>query len=195
VDEDALQQEFSQKSLRQWMRSHEGHRSFTVLRHPLARAHHAFCTKILTTGPGSFGGIRKTLKRVHKLPVPDGEPDGSWTVAQHRAAFLGFLEFVKANLSGQSSVRQDAHWASQAAILQGMGNFALPDFVLREDELATALPELAAKLGHESAPQIKVPESDAPYTLADVYDPQIEAAARDAYARDYLVFGFGDWRG
>ncbi|WP_322867321.1 sulfotransferase family 2 domain-containing protein [Aquicoccus sp. G2-2] len=195
VEEAALQQEFSQKSLRQWMRAHEEHRSFTVLRHPVARAHHAFCTKILTTGPGSFGGIRKTLKRVHKLPVPDGEPDGSWTVAQHRAAFLGFLEFVKANLSGQSSVRQDAHWASQAAILQGMGNFALPDFVLREDELATALPELAAKLGHESAPQIKVPESDAPYTLADVYDPQIEAAARDAYARDYLVFGFGDWRG
>ena len=194
LDGGELQTDFSQKSLRQWMRANKGHRSFTVLRHPVARAHHAFCNKILTTGPGSYGGIRKTLRRVHKMPIPEGEPDAGWSLDQHRAAFLSFLEFVRANLSGQSSVRQDAHWTSQAAVLQGMGSFALPDLVLREEEMAGALPALARRMGHEAAPAVGRAEPEAPFALSDIYDGDVEAAAQDAYARDYLVFGFGKWR-
>ena len=38
---------FEQKSLRHWKRKHPGHRSFTVLRHPLLRAHAAFRHKIV----------------------------------------------------------------------------------------------------------------------------------------------------
>ena len=30
--------------------------------------------------------------------------------------------------------------------------------------------------------------------LAAIYDAEIESAARDACQRDYLAFGFGDWR-
>ncbi|MEZ5714623.1 MAG: nodulation protein NodH [Paracoccaceae bacterium] len=193
VDEAALLAEFSQQSLRQWMRDTPGHRTFTVLRHPVARAHHAFCTRILTTGKGSYGGIRKTLRRVHKLPIPEGEPDGGWSLADHRAAFVAWLDFVKANLSGQSAVRQDAHWASQAAVLQGMGQFALPDLVLREEELAGALPALARRLGHDSAPEVGKAGPEAPFALSEVYDDSVEAAAQEAYARDYLVFGFERW--
>jgi hypothetical protein len=193
VDEAALLAEFSQQSLRQWMRDTPGHRTFTVLRHPVARAHHAFCTRILTTGKGSYGGIRKTLRRVHKLPIPEGEPDGGWSLADHRAAFVAWLDFVKANLSGQSAVRQDAHWASQAAVLQGMGQFALPDLVLREEELAGALPALARRQGHDSAPEVGKAGPEAPFALSEVYDDSVEAAAQEAYARDYLVFGFERW--
>lgn len=195
LDAAPLQGDFSQKTLRQWMRKNTGHRSFTVLRHPVARAHHAFVTRILTTGKGSFAGIRRTLRRVHKLPIPEGEPDAGWSADQHRAAFLGFLDFVRANLAGQSSVRQDAHWASQAAILHGMGNFALPDLVLREEELREALPALARKLGVETAPEIGRAAPEQPFALADIYDDSVEAAAQDAYQRDYLVFGFDRWRG
>lgn len=194
VDEDALIGEFSQKALRQWMRERPRHRAFTVLRHPVARAHHAFCTKILATGPGTYGGIRKTLKRMHKLPLPESAPDAAWSAERHRAAFLSFLEFVKANLAGQSSVRADSHWASQAAILQGMGTFALPDMVLREDEMASDLRMLAARLGIAQAPDIPAAAQDGPHALATIYDDEIEAAARNAYARDYLVFGFENWR-
>ena len=189
-----LLRDFNQKSLRHWMRENVGHRSFTVLRHPVARAHHAFCTRILTTGKGSFAGIRQTLRRVHKLPVPEGEPGADWTAEAHRVALIAFLDFVKANLSGQSSVRQDAHWASQAAILHGMGNFAQPDMILREDELPGALPALARKMGHETAPVIAAAPEDGPFALGDIYDGDVEAAAREAYQRDYLTFGFGDWR-
>ncbi|WP_137700979.1 sulfotransferase family 2 domain-containing protein [Marimonas lutisalis] len=193
VGPDALQGDFDQKSLRKWMRDNSGHRSFTVLRHPVARAHHAFTTRILTTGKGSFGGIRKTLRRVHKLPIPEGEPDAGWSRDDHRAAFLSFLEFIKANLSGQSAVRQDPAWASQAAILHGMGNFALPDFVLREEELAAYLPALAQQVGYMDAPDLEEARPDRPFALADIYDDATEAAAQDAYQRDYLVFGFGKW--
>lgn len=37
-----------QKSLRQWKRARPGHRSFTVIRHPLLRAHQAFLTQIVS---------------------------------------------------------------------------------------------------------------------------------------------------
>ena len=38
----------NRRSLRQWKRKHPGHRSFTVLRHPLLRAHAAFRRKIVS---------------------------------------------------------------------------------------------------------------------------------------------------
>jgi hypothetical protein len=38
---------FDNKSLRQWKRDHSGHRTFTVVRHPLLRAHVAFREKIV----------------------------------------------------------------------------------------------------------------------------------------------------
>ncbi|MDG1409068.1 MAG: hypothetical protein P8Q50_15005 [Octadecabacter sp.] len=61
---------FTQKALRDWKRSHVGHRSFTVIRHPVARAHAAFCDKILPTGEGSYVGIRKMLSQQFKLNLP-----------------------------------------------------------------------------------------------------------------------------
>ena len=36
---------------------------------------------------------------------------------------------------------------------------------------------------------------DAPVALADYYDADVEAAVRAAYQRDYMMFGFGAWRG
>jgi len=66
---DELQDGFSQKTLRQWRGAHPGFRSFTVLRHPVARAHHAFCQRILNDGPGNFSRIRKIIRQVYQLPA------------------------------------------------------------------------------------------------------------------------------
>ncbi|MCR8548743.1 nodulation protein NodH [Salipiger sp. P9] len=193
VDAGALARDFTQKSLRQWKRERTGHRSFTVLRHPLARAHDAFCTKILTTGPGSYKGIRKTLRRAHNLPIPEEEPGSDYTLEAHREAFTAFLNFLRANLSGQTAVRIDGHWASQAQVIQGMSELTLPDMIVREDEMASYLPALAMQVGHQAPPDpVHVPVS-APYALAEIYDDQLENAAREAYQRDYLMFGFDDW--
>jgi LPS sulfotransferase NodH len=193
VPVDTLPTKLNQKGLRQWKRRNPGHRSFTVLGHPVARAHAAFCGRILQTGPGSFADIRKTLRNFHKLPIPGGEPDESYDRRAHRAAFAAFLEFLKANLAGQTNIRIDAHWATQAAVLQGMSNFALPDIILREDEIETALPALAGKVGYEKAPVPGAAVPDTPVALSDIYDEDIEALASDVYQRDYMMFGFGKW--
>ena len=184
-----LQKKFSQKELRQWMRARPGHRSFTVLPHPVARAHRVFCDKILE---GGFREIRKVLRQRYKLPIP-GTPGGAYSLEQHREAFLGFLGFLKANLAQQTGLRIDPHWASQAAVLEGFAQFATPDLVLREDEMETELAHLAARTGLEAPALAGVP-ADSPFALDQIYDAEIEAAAADAYARDYLLFGFRAWQ-
>ncbi|MDA7423867.1 sulfotransferase family 2 domain-containing protein [Thalassococcus lentus] len=193
VDGKALVSDFSQNTLRAWKRERPGHRSFTVVRHPLARAHEAFCSKILTTQKGSFLGIRKTLRRAHNFPIPEGEPGPDYDVNAHRAAFTAFLAFCKANLQGQTAVRVDGHWATQAQCLQGMSEFTLPDMIIREDEMASYLPALAMQVGHDGPPDPEAVPNKAPFSLAEIYDDQIEALGREAYLRDYLMFGFDDW--
>ncbi|WP_299922983.1 sulfotransferase family 2 domain-containing protein [uncultured Pelagimonas sp.] len=193
VDDNALERNFKQNTLRAWKRQRPGHRSFTVIRHPLARAHEAFCSKILTTKKGSFAGIRKTLRRAHNLPIPEGEPDDEYTVDAHRTAFTSYLAWTKANLLGQTAVRVDGHWATQAQCIQGMSEFTLPDMIIREDEMALYLPALAMQVGHTAPPEPTANPNSAPYALAQIYDDQIEALAREAYMRDYIMFGFDNW--
>ncbi|SFE50896.1 sulfotransferase family 2 domain-containing protein [Roseivivax sediminis] len=190
---DALENGFSQKTLRQWKSARPGHRSFTVLRHPLARAHAAFCGKILATGPGTFAAIRRMLGRKYGMDLPDDPADPGYDADAHRAAFEGYLRFVKDNLNGQTAVRVDAHWASQTQILQGMAEFTLPDMLIREDEMAAYLPALAMQVGHADAPEPEHRPTAAPHGLARIYDDTLEALAREAYARDYIMFGFDDW--
>ena len=178
---------FTQKTLRQWKQARPGHRSFTVLRHPLARAHSAFVDKIVTRGPGSFSEIRETLRKHFGLKLPED----ALTPDQHAAAFTAFLGFLKANLGGQTAIRVDAAWASQTAILQGMAGFALPDLILREEDLPQALPALA-RLSDRAAPAL--PATD-PHTalLAQIVTPQMQTLAREIYQRDMITFGYGPW--
>ncbi|WP_297770479.1 nodulation protein NodH [uncultured Roseovarius sp.] len=193
VSEETLPTKLNQKALRQWMRRKAGHRRFTVLRHPVARAHAAFCEKILVKGPGCYRDIRRTLRNFHKLPIPGGALDESYDRAAHRTAFAAFLVFLKANLAGQTGIRIDAHWATQATVLEGMAQFALPDMVIRESEMAGYLAALARQVGYAKPPAPPAVASGEPFDLADIYDAEIEALARDAYHRDYLAFGFRDW--
>lgn len=197
VEVSDLRTEFTQSSLRAWKRAFEGHRSFTVLRHPLARAHVAFCERILDTGPGTFDQIRKTLIRVHNLPLPetgaDPETDPTYDFAAHRAAFLAFLKFLKANLAAQTGIRVDPHWASQLAVLQGYADFGMPDLILREDSLARDLSTLALQVGVSPGPEPAGGPTRLTERLRAIYDAEVEAAARAALGADYTAFGFGDW--
>ena len=188
---------FSQKSLRDWQDAHVPHRRFAVLRHPVARAHAAFCDQILTGGPGNLPEIRANLRRVHKLPIPEDTPDllnpGGYDEDAHKSAFLAFLKFLKNNLSGQTSIRVDPSWAGQLTLLQGMAQFALPDAVLREDRLTQDLVKLAGQVGVKNPPELHATAHASENWLTAIYDSSIEKAAREAYARDYTAFGFEDW--
>jgi LPS sulfotransferase NodH len=186
---------FSQKSLRDWHQTHDRLRRFTVLAHPVARAHAAFCDRIVSRGKGSFPQLRETLCKVHKLPLPaEVTSVADYDDRAHAAAFTAFLQFLRNNLAGQTGVRVDAAWASQQAILQGMAQIVLPDVILREDEMPTALPALARNLGHANPPDVTLRPHPHQDRLRAIYDPLIEAIAKDAYARDYEAFGFGPWR-
>src|SRR6056297_478178 len=195
VSQETLPTHLNQKALRQWKRRNPGHRSFTVLRHPVARAHDAFCKKILSNGPGAFTDIRKTLRNFYKIPIPGGEPDATYDRRAHREAFVGFLNFLRANLSGQTNIRTDAHWASQVVILQGMAQFGIPDMVLREADMAKHLTMLAGQIGYSAAKTPERAPDDSPFALADIYDDEIEALVSDIYQRDYVMFGFEPWTG
>jgi hypothetical protein len=185
----ALERDFGQKTLRQWKRAHLGSRSFTVLRHPLARAHWTFCNLIVT---GALAEVRALLGRAYKVDLPKpGQSHADATA--HRAAFLGFLRFARLSLSGQTGARVDPHIASQTAVLQGYAGFQGPDLVLREERLVSGLAFLAAEVGL-ACPPLQMPEEAAPFALDEIHDAELEAATREAYARDYLGFGFGDWR-
>ncbi len=188
-----LPTKMNQKQLRQWKRKHPGHRTFTVLRHPVARAHSVFCERILSTGAGSYLQIRQTLRKQFKLPIPGQEPNKNYTLASHRAAFEVFLGFVRANLAGQTAIRVDAAWCSQSHTLASFSDFMLPDYVLREDEMARMLPQIARQVGHDNPDLPQRASSDQPYALAEIYDDQLEALVADVYARDYLMFGFKTW--
>ena len=183
-----IEGDFTQKSLRQWKRARPRHRSFTVLRHPLARAHEAFVSQILS---GAYREIRNQLEKAHKVPLPPVGGDYP-DLTSHRAGFLAFLKWLKLNVAGQTGIRVDAHWASQTAVLQGFAQFQTPDVILREERLAEGLAFLATEVGLETLPEPPTVPIDE--TLAAIWDQEIEAAARDAYARDSMAFGFGDWR-
>jgi LPS sulfotransferase NodH len=193
ADRDDLLTGLNQQALRQWKQQHPKHRSFTVLRHPVARAHQAFCEKILQTGPGSYPAIRKKLRNFYKLPLPGRLPDANYDLGTHQQAFIAFLEFLRANLAGQTSVRVDVHWASQTTILQGMAHFCLPDVIIREPDMQKELPALARQIGIENATPPHAAPDDNPFALKDIYNDKIEALAKSIYQRDYLMFGFQNW--
>jgi len=190
IDVGHLATGFSQKSLRQWKRQHTGHRSFTVIRHPVRRLHAAFVTHILGSGPETFWDMREALRKNYKLPIPKDEPDASYGVDDHRMAFLAFAKFVQGNLGGQTGLRVDPSWASQTEVLHGLAQVFVPDMVLREDNLETGLAQLAAQVGLTS-PGLADEVETSPVPLAAIYDKEVEKTVQAAYRKDYVMFGFG----
>lgn len=183
----------SQKDIRRWKRERDRTRAFTMLRHPVARLHDTFCRRVLMPGPDCFAEIRDTLRGHYKLPIPEGAPGMGYNAAAHRAAFLAFARFVAGNLGGQTAIRVDPSWASQSSLLQGMAQFMLPDLILREDEAALHLQELATRIGLD-APAWEEEPAPPPLPLSAIYDREIEETVRAIYRRDYIMLGFAAWR-
>ncbi|WP_299026485.1 nodulation protein NodH [uncultured Sulfitobacter sp.] len=192
--QNALGMKMTQQQLRQWKRKSVGHRSFTVLRHPILRAHDVFCHRIMNSGQGSYLQLRRTLVRRYKLPLPEEGTENTVDLATHRTAFLAFLAFLKGNLAGQTSVRVDPAWCTQAQAIQGFGEFTLPDLILREDDMVRELDALARSVGYTDAPRVAPVSLHGFHALEDFYDDETETLGADVYERDYMMFGFDRWR-
>ncbi len=184
----AVENGFDRQGLRQWRDANPGQRSFTVLRHPLARAHAAFSDFVAKEW---MPELRPYLKRVHKYQLPP-KGMGYADADAYREGLLVFLELVKHILAGRTELKLPLHLATQRAILQGFGTVQPPDLVLREDRLAAGLAHLCAEVGVD-CPALPPSPEKLPFDLGAIYGPDLEAAARAAYGRDYNGFGFTDW--
>lgn len=184
-----VQEGFEQKSLRQWKRAHPGLRSFTVVRHPLLRAHAAFRRMIVMA---EAPDLRRILINGYmaELQAP-GEAFAS--VEAERAAFRIFLTYCRLATNGQTGAKVDPAIASQTALVQGFAGFHPLDLIIREDRLAEGLSFLAAETGTPPPPSAPPPDP-AEAALVSVHNESLEEAAEKAYARDYLGFGFTRWK-
>ena len=172
---------FTQAGLRQWKRDRPGHRGFTVIRHPLHRAWAAFGHLLAGARPE----LRQLLREVHRVALP-ADPDlpgmGAEESARH---FAAFLDFLRRNLHGQTSLPTHPIWASQAEVIAGFARFGSADLIAREDRLAEDLDWLARSAG------IDAPAAPAGADWPDfLEDRALVTAARQAYLRDYVTFGF-----
>lgn len=189
----AVESGLTQRDLRRWKRQHPGHRSFTVLRHPLPRAHDAFCRCILPPDVETFAEIRSLLISQYGIPLPPKLPDENYDLEKHRGSFLKFLKFLAGNLGGQTALRVDSSWASQHALVQAIGQFVMPDRVIRAEMLEADLSGIAREVGFNS-PKIDCGLGESsPFHLEEVATPSIEKACAKAYQRDYMMFGFDAW--
>lgn len=183
-----LLRDFDRQGLRKWKAGHPGQRSFTVLRHPLARAHAAWCDYLARE---NVADLRGYMKRIHRFDLPP-KGEGFPSLEAHRAGFVVFLEFVKHLMDGRTDLKVPPQFASLSATLAGFAQVQAPDVLIREDRLEAGLRFVAEEAGLPFHP-LPAAREEAPWPLAEVVDARVEAAAKDAYGRDYAAYGFGSW--
>jgi LPS sulfotransferase NodH len=187
---DDLLRDFSAEAWRAWQERNGGYVAFSVIRHPLERAHHIYRTQILH---GARENVRLWMKRVHDVVLPDKTQIASYGSAEHRAGFAAYLHFVHASLNGQTSIPVQPAWDTQAALLAGIVTQCPLAVVLTADRFAATVPALGQMLGY-TLPAYAPKRVVNRLTLDSIYDAEIEVLGRAAYGADYLALGFGDWR-
>lgn len=175
-----LTRDFNQNTLRQWKRDRPGHRSFTVIRHPLTRAWAAF-EALLTTGNSA---LRQQMRDIYRVALPPDDALLDMGDDRMVALFADFLDFLRRNLNGQTSLPVHPGWASQTEVVAGFSRFMTPDVVLREDRLPQDLSWLLASVGADGGEYRAEPMPDF------LNDKVLKKAAKAAYLRDYVGFGF-----
>ena len=189
ADPQELRRNFGQRPLRRWKNTHPNHRSFTVVHHPVARAYDVFCRHILPIKDDRYAELRRGLRRVHNIALPEHPDDPPLSTGEIRRCFGEFLNFLKFNLASQTALRVDGAWASQSKIIQGFCKFAAPHMIVRAENLNEELKLLTQQVGltWQAPPPAPLPQGP---ELSEIYDTEFESLARAAYAADYTNFGF-----
>lgn len=185
----ALKTGMTQKELGDWLENATPMVSFAVVDHPLERAYRVFMSHIFPPDRTVFPKIRRRLKKHFGVPLPDDL--GSWSAQDHAASFEGFLIFLKSNLSGQTSIRIDAIWEAQHKLLAGLFDVQPIARVIRSTDFLEEALQIADAIGAQM-PAMSQPGASG-IQLEDIYSKRLENLARAAYAKDYRMFGFGNW--
>lgn len=183
---EALIAGFDEGRLQGWRRQHPGHRSFTVLRHPLKRMHWLYTHRLMAHQ------MEPVIEHMTRLFGAQMSGDmQALSPQQHQDNMAALLKFARASLNGQTGLQPWPAWATQSANLAGYAQVGSPDVILREDTLAQDLPDLARSVGASSAPGW-IDESPRQPPLAVFATPELQALCRHAYERDYVQFGFAE---
>ena len=175
----------TQAALRKWKRGHPGHRSFSVVRHPVDRAWDMYRRHLVDDAPEPMEQVQAVLRDSFKVDL-GGDPV---------AGFLSSMSFVKANLNRQTALAPRPAFGSQALLLEGIARVMPPDMVLRRETFADDFQRLVTDVGVNAVPAATAaaaPSLAGP-SLAEAYDKSMEAAVKAAYPRDYMMFGYGRW--
>lgn len=187
---DTLLSDFTRETWRDWQRANPQRMAFTVLRHPLQRAHDVFVDQVIL---GNRVNVRAFIERGRGLELPQDKADlAQMDTEQHRSGFLGFLQFVKANLNGQTAVQTRPIWASQSRLIEGIVTQCPLHRLIREEHLSEELPALGNAFGCV-LPVFEPVRVQRQIDLSAIYDQSVEAAGRAAYGRDYEMLGFQDF--
>ena len=126
------------------------------------------------------------MRDVHRVALPPDAELAALDDGRKAELFEAFLDFLRRNLNGQTSLPTPSDWASQSEILAGFSRFGAPDLVLRESDLVRDLAWLAASARIKNP--VDAPE--VPEFPTFLTEQSLRAAAKKAYLRDYVAFGF-----
>lgn len=181
VGREGLLSGMTQKDLRKWMRTTPGFVSFGILRHPVPRTLHAY--RALQRATDARGAeTREILSTRYGVPF-EGDAFPS------PGAVLAFVDVLKGNLKGQTSLRAPADWATQASLLQAASQVVQPQRIIREPDAAGALAQIAAALGVD-APDYAGGVQPGPGAAAAMANADVQRAVFDTYRKDYVQYGF-----
>lgn len=194
----------SQRTLFEWMQSNPDVIAITAAKHPIPRVYDAFMSKVFRTGPETYNVIRKQLFEGFGVELPDTDMmKGAdrvsleaigYEVKHHRAAFHGFLKFLKSNLAGQTSIRIDGLWATQLSFLAGFNSAVPIAMIAKEGRLDPSFRYIETLLDIPEPKLGKPIQPDHMFSLNEIYTRQTENLARKAYSVDYTRFGFDDYQ-
>ncbi|MEM7240710.1 MAG: hypothetical protein AAF429_00860 [Pseudomonadota bacterium] len=192
----------SKNEVRDWSKAANLKFCFADLEHPLDRAYNAFCDLFLFPAE-RYGGIRATLIKRYGLELVPASYSGEktrngleaegYTAKKHYANFKKFLKFLGASLRDQALYQPKPEFSSQTEQLASYSAWAIPQFIALPHTRESVLKSLLDTLGLAEAPLPTAGIKDQIFDLEDIYDLKIETLIRDAYARDYLNFGFMDY--
>ncbi|MFH5776902.1 sulfotransferase family 2 domain-containing protein [Paracoccus sp. NGMCC 1.201697] len=177
-----LTKHFDQSTLLKWKREHPGHRSFTVLRHPLLRIWTAF--KDLLNADSTK--LRQIIRNTQSVTLPSdlalAEMDND-DLAETFASFLRFLQLYQKHTTPLPS---NPSWESQSKILARLCQTGNIDYIFREANLSHDLPWIANLANTQNHPYTIKPTA----IPRAIDKPHLHRMSRILYAPDYIQFGF-----
>lgn len=167
--------------------------NFTFVRDPGPRAYSAFVEKIWATGPYAFPGIRNYLIQQGLLTLSPLSPNEIPDKATVAADFLAFLDFVAANLAGQTPFPANGHWCVQSRRVQQFVGQNTIDFVGRVERFSDDM-NFVLQRGGYTGPNLANKRFNegpkAPFALGEIVNEQIAARLGDIYSEDYATYGY-----